>query len=104
MSTQSKLKDPRAKRRAVGQAIVSLFDKTSIYDEAAVDIAIANLDHLLADTSFDTNEVVEAINTVPHLLEFILSGEVTPWSCFAPYLIDVQFLVTTRSTCCPTKL
>ncbi|KAM5542265.1 hypothetical protein V8D89_004138, partial [Ganoderma adspersum] len=73
MSTQSKLKDPRAKGRAIGQAIVSLFDKTAIHNEAAVDIAIANLDHLFGDTGFDVNQVVEAINTVPHLLEFILS-------------------------------
>ena len=74
MSTQNKLKDSRAKGRAIGQAIVSLFDRTVIHDEAAVDIAVANLDHLFGDIGFDVNEVVEAINTVPHLLEFILCG------------------------------
>ncbi|PIL29959.1 hypothetical protein GSI_07870 [Ganoderma sinense ZZ0214-1] len=74
MSTQSKLKDPRSKGRAVGQAVLSLLDKASLHDEAAIDTAIANLDHLFADTSFDVQEVVEVINTVPHLLEFILSA------------------------------
>ncbi|KAM5542268.1 hypothetical protein V8D89_004141 [Ganoderma adspersum] len=73
MSTQRKVKDPSNRGRAIGQAIVSLFDRTAIHDEAAVDIAIANLDHLFGDTGFDVDEVVEAINTVPHLLEFILS-------------------------------
>ena len=81
MSTQNKLKDSRAKGRAIGQAIVSLFDRTVIHDEAAVDIAVANLDHLFGDTGFDVNEVVEAVNTVPHLLEFILCGESSPDDC-----------------------
>ncbi|KAI1785420.1 hypothetical protein LXA43DRAFT_132940 [Ganoderma leucocontextum] len=65
-------KDPRNKGRAVGQAIVLLFDKMSIRDEAAVDIAVAELDHLLPDPSMNMNEVVQAIDSVQHLLEFIL--------------------------------
>ena len=70
-----KPKDPRAKGRAVGQAIVSLFDKMSIRDETAADIAVAELDRLLPDSSTDMSEAIDAINSVPYLLEFILCGE-----------------------------
>ena len=80
MSTPSKPKDPRAKGRAVGQSILALFDKTSILDEAAIDISVASLNHLFADISFDVNETVEAVNSVPHLLEFVLSGTPPYWS------------------------
>ena len=73
MSTNPK--DARAKGRAVGQAIVSLFDKLSIRDEAATYIAVAELDRLLPDSSTDISGVIEAINSVPYLLEFILCGK-----------------------------
>ena len=78
MSKQNNSKDPRARGRAVGQAIVELFDKMSMHAEAAVDIAVANLDNSLADPSIDIKETVEVISSVQHLLEFILCGTLPP--------------------------
>ncbi|EJF58550.1 P-loop containing nucleoside triphosphate hydrolase protein, partial [Dichomitus squalens LYAD-421 SS1] len=72
MSKQSKSKDPSSKGRAVGQAVVELFDKMSLHGDAAVDIAVVKLDHLLADPSIDIDEVVELMTSVQHLLEFVL--------------------------------
>ena len=80
MSKQNISKDPRAKGRAVGQAIVELFDKMSMSAEDAVDVAVADLDNYLADASIDIEEAVDIISSVEHLLEFILCG--TPPAAF----------------------
>ncbi|RDX51441.1 hypothetical protein OH76DRAFT_1481370 [Lentinus brumalis] len=62
----------RSKGRVVGEAILSLFDPTSLYNEAAVETAVSTLDRHLVDPSVRFVDVYAAIESVPYLVEFVL--------------------------------
>ncbi len=64
----------RSKGRVVGEAILSLFDTTSLHNEAAVATAVSTLDRHLIDPSVRFVDVYAAIESVPYLVEFVLCG------------------------------
>ncbi|RPD59343.1 hypothetical protein L226DRAFT_495257 [Lentinus tigrinus ALCF2SS1-7] len=97
----------RAKGRVVGEAILSLFDTTSLHSEAAVESAVSTLDRHLSDLSVRFEDIYAVIKSVPYLVEFVLCASsdfafrYLTNSIFQPHTHD---LATLPSSIIPTLL
>ena len=63
-----------SKGRRVGRTCVALLGKEHMGDDVAIESAICGLESHLVDPGVDLDELIGEIETVPHLLEFVLSG------------------------------
>lgn len=74
--TISPTSDNRPRRgRNLGRACLALLKTTSLLTEADVANSVSKLDHYLADLiPEDVDEFVSTLESVPQLLEFVISG------------------------------
>ncbi|KAI0735956.1 P-loop containing nucleoside triphosphate hydrolase protein [Earliella scabrosa] len=62
------------KRRRAGRTVVTLLDKGNMGDDVAIETAICVLESHIVDPGVDIEDLIAEIESVPHLLEFVLSA------------------------------
>ncbi|RPD59349.1 hypothetical protein L226DRAFT_576154 [Lentinus tigrinus ALCF2SS1-7] len=60
--------------RRVGRACLELLEKKALVDDAAIENTFYNLEVYIVDPGVDLDELITEMESVPHLLEFVLSG------------------------------
>lgn len=62
------------KGRRVGRTCITLLDKNNLVDDEAIETAICSLESHIVDPGIDIEELLTELESVPHMLEFVLSG------------------------------
>ncbi|KAI0762352.1 hypothetical protein C8Q74DRAFT_1336826 [Fomes fomentarius] len=62
------------KGRRVGRTCIALLDKDNLVDDVAIETAICSLESHIVDGGIDIEELLTALESIPHLLEFVLSA------------------------------
>lgn len=73
MHNRTQIRTKSISKRRVGRECVALFDKDRA-DDASIENATFRVALHLADSTIDFGELLAELESVPHLLEFLVSG------------------------------
>ena len=72
-SLRAKTKSSAGRSRAFGQECIELLNPTLLVDDIALENTMYNVEILLSNPEIQKNEFLVSLESIPHLLEFLLS-------------------------------